>query len=1370
MTGEQQNPKAESPPAFGDILINPQAGTTDKKEKKSAPPPEPEKPRKQGKKTKRKQTPPKQTERSSRKSVLLCGLALLLLPAMLFLTYLAAASFLIPYYIQEHLAKQYSEQLHRPVTVTQVDFAPFTFDLRLAGIHIGPEFDRQDGDEPALCRIATLDTRLRPQELLQRRIVLENVRIKGMQTEVIRRADGSFPDLGLTKKGGTGMADQALLPSRLRIDGLSLTDSMLVIRDATNGHEYHLDEITFSLPSAATKQGATEPALHALVNGNPVQIRGQRQVRPDGSSATRLVLRLDDVDPQQLLAWLPGMDNSLRISTDKTEAELELILPDNLQGGNGPVLSGAIHSTGLHLDISARSSESEVEQSDKLRCTAPNAELVIRANPFRKQYTVEELILDSPRLVLTESKSQGKNDKGDPPRQPLSLWPGQLLDPASLPFDLTVRQLTINNGTIQQEQGSLWEDLQLELTAYRNRDISETTSSPDDEQQQGEEQTALSFSARQGATTARFQGTTTPNLDLTGEISLHNPDSSLLQPYLDADHKLRLNSGRANLVMQVNSLQKQYTVTELTLDQPQLIFTDSSKKNTGKASSGQLPLSDWPGQLLNPASLPFDLIIQHLTINKGTLRKEEGPLWKDLQLEMTAYRNRETAASRKSSKKKQEKKTAALSFSARQGETTVRFEGAAAPDLSLTGKITLHNPDASLLQPYLSTGHALRLSGGKAELDGLLRTVQPAGKAKTMLIEQGTITVHDMRLQQGDQPKDTALLIAGITEAKGCSIDLASPSLSCAGILLREADFSPDAPSFFLFPEQAESSLSLSVDAVKITDSKASLPLGSKKNGLTIPLTALNLDISDLQSAPSEKNNLHVQAEIGTDGKLTADGYFRQERGNLNLAVADLDIKQLNQAFAQLFEKNLAPSLQQGRLSLQGQLQLPELAFQGNARLNDLVAENPQGTALSWKSGECSRVSAGMRPFFMHIDELVLQEPELKMSSPESRLPAALISLLRRQDKKPVLPPFTVKQCRIQGGNMPGAGSRLGFTAVNGSLEPLASGTPSSFAFSGKADEREFTARGHMDQDRTEVDNFTVAELSMDNAVEQFAGQLGLEEKGGIRWVPSAEQKDRGYIHFSGFLPRPDSEFSLLLALLTDNNGKFSLPLPLPATASFAQISEAALKKLQRLHLQAVVSPQTVLEKALPDLTLPERVDFIVGDRLPDFMDDLDNFVSLFTRRPYLDLHIQGCYDDTADREYLLRMLQEEEDYRVDLENVRRQEEMARLIAEEELRQMELVNTDIPIDEDLIPVLEAREDLQSLPRQQVELPEEILPELARQRALVVQKYLVDTLKLPAEKISLAEPAPNGPRVDILLKPNWQQPSETTQVTVDEGKE
>ncbi|CAK8714606.1 hypothetical protein KKHLCK_03665 [Candidatus Electrothrix laxa] len=1363
MTGEQQTQKAESPPAFGEILINPQAGTTKNEKKKSAPPPKPKKPPKQ-----RKQSKSKEKKGLSKKKVLLCSLVLILLPAMLFLTYLAAASFLIPYYIQEQLTKQYSQQLGRPVAVTQVDFAPFTFDLHLAGIHIGPEFNRQDKDEPALCRIATLDTRLRPQELLQRRVVLEDVRIKGMQTELIRRADGSFPDLGLTQKGEAG-GNQALLPNWLQIDGFSLTDSMLVFRDATNDHEYHLDEISFSLPSEATKQGAPEPALHALVNGNPVQIQGQRQIRQDGSSATRLVLRLDDVDPQQLLAWLPGMNDSLRISSDKADAEMELILPDNHQGEEGSILSGTVSFAGLHLDINA---QGEDDRAGNLQCTAPSAELIIRANPFRKQYTVEELTLDSPRVILTESK-----DANALPRQPLSLWPGQLLDSASLPFELRVQRLTINNGTIQRKQGPLWKDLQLELSAYRNRDI------PSKEEEQEKEPTALSFSAQQGKTTVRFQGTTTPDLSLIGKISLHKLDASLLQPYLGADQKLQLDGGKANLVMQVNPLHKQYTVTELTLDQPQLVFTGSSeknsKKNIGEASSSQLPFSGWPGQLLDPASLPFDLMIHRLTINKGTLQKKKEKkelLWKDLQLELTDYRNRETASSRKSSKKKRAEKATALSFSAQQGKITVRFKGTTAPDLSFTGKISMNNLDPNLLQPYLKARENVLFAGGQAELSGFMRTVQSKGGGKKqMLIDQGTIRLRDISLKLKKQAKNEALLTAQMAESKGCSInfDPVSPSLSCTDLLLQEANFSSDAPSFFLFPEKIVSPLGLSVDTIKITDSKALLPLGSKETGLTIPLTGLNLEIKDLRTASSKKDNLHVQAEVGADGKLTADGSFRQGKGNLRLAVANLDIKLLSQAVAQLFQADRAPTLQQGHLSFQGNFGLPELTFEGDAHLSDLLAKSPQGPVLRWKNGQGSRVYAEMLPFFMHIDELVLQEPELKLSFPESKLPEALLSLLRRQDKKPMLPPFTIKQCRIQGGSLPSAGSRLGFSAVNGSLIPLASGTPSSFTFSGKVNKREFTARGRLEQHRAEVDKFTVAELPMESTAKQFAEQLGLEEKGNIRWVPSAEQNnkgDEGRVHFNGFSPQPDSEFSLLLGLLTDTAGKFSLPLSLPATASPEKISKSALKKLQRLHLQTVVSPQAVLEKAFPDLILPERIDFIVGDRLPDFMGDLDNFAPLFSRRPHLGLQIRGCYDDTADREYLTRMLQEEEDYRIDLENIRRQEEMARLLAEEELRQVELVNTDIPIGEDLLPVIEAREDLQPLPHQKVELSKKILPELARQRALVVQKYLIDTLKLPAEKISLAEPAPDGPWVNLLIKAIWQQPPETTQSSPKEEKE
>ena len=156
MTGEQ-TPEAESPPAFGEILINPQAETAENKKedpvspakankqrilRKRKPQSQPSKAANTPKSSKPQRKKNKAKKAGSKKKLLCCLALILLLPAALFLSYLAAATYLLPYYIQEQLTAQYSQQLNRPVTVTQAQFAPFSFDLHLAGIHIGPEYDR----------------------------------------------------------------------------------------------------------------------------------------------------------------------------------------------------------------------------------------------------------------------------------------------------------------------------------------------------------------------------------------------------------------------------------------------------------------------------------------------------------------------------------------------------------------------------------------------------------------------------------------------------------------------------------------------------------------------------------------------------------------------------------------------------------------------------------------------------------------------------------------------------------------------------------------------------------------------------------------------------------------------------------------------------------------------------------------------------------------------------------------------------------------------------------------------------------------------------------------------------------------------------
>ena len=649
MTGEQQNSKNKSGPAFGEILINPQAGTTEKKdEEKSVPPPKPKKRRAQTKQRRKKN---KEEKNGSGKKLLWCSLVLISLPVLFFLSCLAGAKYLLPSYIQNQLTAQYGQKLNRLITIDQAEFDPFTFDLQLADIYIGPQLDRQGENEPALCRIASFNTRLRPAALLQGEVLLEDNQIKGLQAEMVRRADGSFTDLGLKEQ------NDSLLPDWVRVDGLHLTESMLILRDTSTGHEYRLDDIAFSLPSAANRQDAVTPTLHALVNGNPVQIQGERQLNPDKGPVTRLTLELDDVDPQQILAWLPSMNDGLRITSKKTTASLELILPDNPQNEDKLTLSGIISFTGLNVKSTRNKEKSD--QKGVFQCTAPNAELILQANPFRKQYRVVDLNLNNPQLSFPED-----NDTSALPSLPFSHWPGKILSPALLPVDLMIDHLSINNGTLQKGQEQAWKNLQVELTGYQNQALPEKNT----QKTQKNEPAALSFSARQGASKVRFQGTTTPNLDLIGNISLHNLDADLLHPYLSREQEknqdVQLTGGQADLVMQVNPVQKQYVITELTLEQPRLLLTESSQKasniSSPSSSSAQLPFSVLPIHMFQPDSLPFGLKIDRFIINNGKLEQRQGPAWQDLHVNLADYHNRTSSS-------------APLSFTARQEKKTIRF-------------------------------------------------------------------------------------------------------------------------------------------------------------------------------------------------------------------------------------------------------------------------------------------------------------------------------------------------------------------------------------------------------------------------------------------------------------------------------------------------------------------------------------------------------------------------------------------------------------------------------------------------------------------------------------------------------------------------
>jgi hypothetical protein len=649
--------------------------------------------------------------------------------------------------------------------------------------------------------------------------------------------------------------------------------------------------------------------------------------------------------------------------------------------------------------------------------------------------------------------------------------------------------------------------------------------------------------------------------------------------------------------------------------------------------------------------------------------------------------------------------------------------------LSLGGSVTLRQAEASLLNPYL--GDELRFSRGKADMSGAGH-LSAGGDGASLHFSIGALTVRDFSLQRGE----SILLSGKAASGADCALDGAASSMSCGRISLEGADFAAAAPGFFFRPAGR---LGFAADTVEISSSSAQLPVGQA----VLPLSGLKMSLSGLRSAQPPQNNFHFAAAAGP-GSLKAEGHIRRDgSGIADLTAESLDIRLFSKAFASLLHDSL--SLKQGSLSAKGEFRLPESRFSGRLSMDSFAAETSQGDSLSWRRAATDKAALSLSPFAAAAERLDVEEPQLRLASAASGLPGAFLGLFA------ALPQIALEQCVLSGGSLRLGGSS--FSGVQGSIGPVKTGAAALFSFSGKMGGSDFSASGSAGRDSAKLDKLTVERMPLEKTGQLLAKQLALNSSWGKVTRSLSAEGDR--LDFSGFIPLPASDYSFTLALLTGKDGNFSMPMQgLPAAAEEELIAATAAEAVRKLRLQSTVSPWNILEKIVPGLSKAQSIDFLPGDKVPDFMDGLDGIRDLSALRPHLGWAVKGCYDKEADRKTLLAQTEKAAAQKTEEENLRRKQELDRLLAQETLRQQTLNKAGLPIIKDMLPEIKAQPDLQPLPAPQAELPDSVLPELARARAEVAQAHLVSKLGVPADRVRVEKSGDCGAKAELTPAPFW----------------
>jgi len=254
---------------------------------------------------------------------------------------------ILPSYIKKTVGQQVAAQIGRPLTISDVDFNPFTLTVWLSGLVLY-EADNKTRDFSA----DELILKISPSSLFRLAPVIREVVLKHPVLKLVRKQregkeENNFSDVITHLAAHPDKGE----PLRFSISNIQLIDGAIQFDDQVVGKKIHIEAINIGLPFLSNFSSAVdtfvEPGLSANVDGNLVELRGRSKPFSD-SYETSLAINFNHIDLVPLLAFspkpLPFKVNSAKLSS---QLSLNFVMKKNaanvtLSGGatlNDVVLS-----------------------------------------------------------------------------------------------------------------------------------------------------------------------------------------------------------------------------------------------------------------------------------------------------------------------------------------------------------------------------------------------------------------------------------------------------------------------------------------------------------------------------------------------------------------------------------------------------------------------------------------------------------------------------------------------------------------------------------------------------------------------------------------------------------------------------------------------------------------------------------------------------------------------------------------------------------------------------------------------------------------------------------------------------------------------
>ena len=364
--------------------------------------------------------------------------------AAVFVAFGVLGFFAAPPLLKSILQKQLSQQLHREVSIENIDINPYGLSAKITGVSI----KAQGGKE--VLGFNEFFLNLSSASIFKLAAVVDEVRLQGLRVAVSRVSEGRYDISDLLDEWMKPKDEPDTGTPRFSVNNIQLINGKIVFDDQPKGKVHTISDINLGLPFVSSLPYHTEilvnPSFSAIIDGSTLALKGDSKPFSE-TRESKLDLDLDRFDLAGLQPYLPD-SLPFRLKSGTLDTELKAMFREVSDTVYSVSVVGALHVSGLAL------TESEGQPLASWKRLDVDIE---NADPINSKVAVKRVALDGLDVALAVDKQGEFNVMRvvDRLSKPAAAAPATEHKPAAgKPFEWSLGEFALTNGLLRWQDES----------------------------------------------------------------------------------------------------------------------------------------------------------------------------------------------------------------------------------------------------------------------------------------------------------------------------------------------------------------------------------------------------------------------------------------------------------------------------------------------------------------------------------------------------------------------------------------------------------------------------------------------------------------------------------------------------------------------------------------------------------------------------------------------------------------------------------------------------------------------------------------------------------------------------------------------------